>query len=137
MCIRDSNVSIDGGSNYNVTKTTFLYYARHKENGTAYGFGTDAGNNLDQNTGFKTLYFDTGNDNDQAAGGYLHLFNPSSTTFAKKFLSNFASSGENDWAYHTYGSGIINTTSAINAIQFKSSSGNVDAGSIFLHGLTT
>jgi hypothetical protein len=38
--------------------------------------------------------------------------------------------------YDNFCSGYINTTSAIDEIQFKMSSGNMDAGDICLYGLS-
>jgi hypothetical protein len=40
-----------------------------------------------------------------------------------------------DYSYDNYSSGYFNTTSAIDAIQFKMSSGNIDSGVIKLYGV--
>jgi len=40
-----------------------------------------------------------------------------------------------DYIYDQYTAGYFNTTSAVDAIQFKMSSGNIDAGDICLYGI--
>ena len=42
---------------------------------------------LAQSTDFQILAADIGNANDEDGCGTLHLFNPSSTTFTKHFIS--------------------------------------------------
>jgi hypothetical protein len=126
----------DGSTDYDATKTTSLFYARHKEDGSATALSYDTGNDIAQGTGFQYLYFDTGADNDQAANGYMYLYNPASTTYVKHFMARCTSSGENDWVYDTYCAGYCNVTAAIDAVQFKMSSGNIDAGVIKLYGIS-
>ncbi len=41
----------------------------------------------------------------------------------------------NDYTYNTFLAGYGNTTSAIDAVQFKCDSGNIDAGTIALYGI--
>jgi len=72
--------------------------------------------------------------NDEASSGELYLFNPSSTTFVKHFTSRIEST-ESSYSKDQYCAGYFNTTSAIDAIQFKMSSGNIDAGTIKLYGI--
>jgi len=131
------NGSIDGGSNYNVTKTTTAWNAAHRNDGSGNGIGYESTYDLAQSTNYVSLdqeNLHTGNDN--GGCGILHLFNPSSDTFVKHFISRFqnnASSG--NWFNDTWVSGYMNSTSAINAVSFKMSSGNIDAGQILLFGL--
>ena len=129
------NVSIDSGSNYNVAKTTTHFRAYHFES-DASGLGYQAGDDLAQGTGVQVLInSEMGNDNDQNCGGYLHLFNPSSTTFVKHFISNINYTTANDTSTQCFVAGYANTTSAVDAIQFSMSSGNIDAGDICLYGI--
>ena len=131
------NGSIDTGSNYNVTKTTTCFRAYHYEGAATTTLGFDGTPSLAQSTAFQTLTTNNANPNDGSSVGILHLFNPASTTFVKHFLCRTVQNtfnGENCMS-NTVG-GYFNTTSAIDAIQFKFASGNIDAGSIFLHGLT-
>ena len=128
------NFSIDGGSNYNVTKTTNYFRAIHWENNTT-AFGYDTGGDLAQSTDFQNIITVIGADNDQSGTGYMHLFNPSSTTFVKHFIVNAQKAHYLDISVNEFYTGYANTTSAIDAVQFKMSSGNIDAGDICLYGI--
>ena len=76
-----------------------------------------------------------GNDNDQAGSGELYLFNPSDTTYVTHFICDTHFSQKSDGTQRNQNAGYFNTTSAINAIQFKMSSGNIDSGRIALYGI--
>jgi hypothetical protein len=129
------NMSVDSGSNYNVTKTTTAFVAYHSE-GDASGLQYDANGDLAQSTNFQRLTTQSiGNDNDQCGAGTLTLFNPSSTTFVKHFISRNAATNPNDYFNDAYVAGYGNTTSAVDAIQFKMDTGNIDAGQILLFGV--
>jgi hypothetical protein len=128
------NFSTDGGSNYNVTKTTTFFNAQHTEAGTS-SFGYSAPEDLAQSTAFAKLDNDFGADNDQCMVGEFHLFNPSSTTYVKHFIHRSQGIRHIDASSNTYTAGYGNTTSAINAIQFKMSSGNIDDGTILMFGI--
>ena len=130
------NMSIDSGSNYNVAKTSSMFYAAHKEDDSNQGLSYGDGYDLAQGTGAQALTDSTSDDNDGSASGELRIFNPSSTTFVKHYYAtvNFLfSNGTYTWQEFTAGYG--NTTSAVDAIQFTMSSGNIDAGKIKLYGL--
>ena len=131
------NGSIDTGSNYNVTKTTTAFYAIHRESETSPVLEYDTGSDLAQSTAFSRVVSagNTGNDNDQCCVGQMWLFNPSSTTFVKHFMAVGDTVGNSDYDMPGYIAGYFNTTSAIDAIQFKMSSGNIDAGTIKLYGI--
>jgi hypothetical protein len=135
------NLSTDAGSNYNVTKTTTFFLGYQNEAGTDFGLSYNTSNDLAQSTSFQTLIFPTlSNDNDSNTSGSLTLFNPSSTTYVKHFISRLnctpeASGGSDPYSEDIYVAGYGNTTSAINAIQFKMSSGNIDDGIIKLYGV--
>jgi len=130
------NLSIDGGSNYNVTKTTTEFSAYHNEGDSATALGYNDVNDLAQSTNDQKLSSSNlGNGNDEAFVGTLHLFNPSSTTFVKHFISRVGFYHDSDYAIDGFISGYGNTTSAVNAVIFKMSSGNIDAGDICLYGI--
>ena len=129
------NLSTDSGSSYNVTKTSTFFRAYHSEGGTS-SFAYDAGGDLAQSTAFQIINANVGNDNDQAVSGSLTLYNPSSTTFVKHFISrSLSGSAHIDLAIDSFAAGYGNTTSAVNAIQFKFGSGNIDDGIIKLYGV--
>ena len=129
------NMSVDSGSNYNVAKTTTDFYAYHNESGSDSGLYYDTNYDLANGTGFQYLADNSGGDNDQGASGYLHLYNPSSTTFVKHFISTTNVAQVVDYSVAFYAAGYGNTTSAVDAIQFKMSAGNIDAGDICLYGI--
>ena len=127
--------STDSGSNYNTTMTTTYFTAFHNEAGSDQSLTYETGRDLAQSTSFKTLINEVGNDNDQCCSGFLHLFNPSSTTFVKHFICNINSYFNANYTMNAFTAGYFNTTSAIDALQFKMSSGNVDSGTITLYGI--
>ena len=129
------NVSIDGGSNYNVAKTSTFFHAYHTEDGSSAALGYETAGDLAQGTGFQSLGQQVGNANDECISGELYLFNPSSTTFVKHFLANTNRASGNAFSVRSYISGYANTTSAVNAVQFKFDSGDIDAGRIALYGI--
>jgi hypothetical protein len=132
------NLSTDGGSNYNVTKTTTFFNADHREDGGDNNFGYQTLRDLAQSTSFQNISRQLGNDSDHSCSGSLQLFNPSSTTFVKHFISttNEVRNLANDYTQNSFMAGYGNTTSAINAIDFKMSSGNIDAGTIKMYGIS-
>ena len=129
-------VSIDSGSNYNIAKTTTLFFAYHDEGNSGTGLGYQGAKDLAQGTGNQMVLVETGNDNDQSASGHLRLFNPSSTTFVKHFTAESNTYEASNNSMHCFIAGYGNTTSAINAIQFSMSSGNTDSGIIKLYGIS-
>ena len=133
------NLSIDGGSNYNVTKTTTMFGARHEEDDSYVEFGYEGGRDLAQSTSDQTMsIFTLKNSNPESLSGSFYLFSPSSTTFVKHFIgvSNASGAGSTSVASNAYFAGYANTTSAINAITFKMDSGNIDSGTIKMYGIT-
>jgi len=131
------NGSADGGSNYNVTKTTTQFNAYHNEAGNDTALGYNASYDLAQSTAFFNITNDISNGNDMNTCAIMKLFNPSSTTFVKHFIGT-ANNNYNAGGYfqNDYFAGYFNTTSAVNAVQFKMSSDNIDAGQISLYGIS-
>ncbi len=131
------NMSTDSGSNYNVVKTTTWFEALHFEGEAAASVAYNGNADLAQSTAFQTISNGLGGSDDDSCNGEITLFNPSSTTFVKHFLCTASSNyrtglpGE----INSYIAGYANTTSAINAFQFKLESGNIDAGKIKLYGI--
>ena len=128
------NMSTDGGSTYNVTKTTTFFRARHNEADTSTALEYRTTQDLAQSTGLQQLA-GSGNDNDQSISGTLTLFNPSSSTFVKHFIANNNGVDAGDGSRNNFIAGYGNTTSSVNAIEFKFFSGNIDAGEILLFGI--
>ena len=129
------NLSADSGSNYNVTKTSTFFNAYHKEDDSDAGITYDGSRDLAQGTGFQPLSHGAGSDTDQNLGGTLYLFNPSSTTFVKHFIGVSQLLYATDYCMSEHFAGYGNTTSAIDGIIFRMSSGNIDSGDICLYGI--
>ena len=125
----------DGSTDYDATKTTTVFEAYHNEAGNDSGLAYQTAEDIAQGTGFQNISKNLGTDNDQNAGGYLHLFNPSSTTFVKHFISRLNNYQHNEYSLDYYVAGYCNVTTAIDAVQFKMSSGNIDSGDICLYGI--
>ena len=128
------NMSTDGGSNYNVTKTTTYIEAYHNEADSVTGLGYAASKDLAQSTSFQRLLHSLGSGADENGSGILQLFNPASTTYVKHFIMNGIHNASFDYALNDFIAGYGNTTSACNAVQFKMSSGNFD-GTILMYGI--
>ena len=128
------NLSVDSGSNYNVTKTTTFFRATNLESDSN-AFSYRTGNDLAQSTAFQMLLDGVGNDDDSSACGTLHLFNPSDTTFIKHFLTRNVSHQYESGLRDCFMAGFGDTTSAINSVQFKMSSGTFN-GLIKLYGIS-
>jgi hypothetical protein len=129
------NMSIDGGSNYNVTKTTTYFLPYHNEADNSSGLIYSASSDLAQSTAFQSIILNIGNDNDQSGSGELSIFSPSSTTFVKHFMAKNTYYHSDDFTETDFVAGYGNTTSAVDAIQFKFDSGNIDSGTIKLYGI--
>ena len=127
--------STNSGSSYGLTITSSAFVAYHNEAGNSavleYGSNSDQA----QATGFQMISGNAGNGNDESISGTLHLFDPSNTTFVKHFIARSNCYNANDYSQDFYAAGYFNTTSAIDAIQFKMVSGNIDAGTIKLYGI--
>ena len=125
----------DGSTAYDATKTTSFFYAYHDEGGGTPALSYVASEDLAQSTSSQRLTSGQGNANDESASGYLHLFNPSSTTFVKHFITHNVTYQDNNSVNDNYVAGYINTTSAIDEIQFKFDDGNIDSGTFQLFGV--
>ena len=132
--------NVAGGSGYNETITSTAFQAFHTEDNTsaaALGYSTD--NDQAQGTAFQIISSVGGTQNDASLSGYLHLFNPSSTVFVKHFMARTIEMYEDaaPGAIELHTAGYFNLTGAVDEIQFKMDSGNIDAGDICLYGITT
>jgi hypothetical protein len=137
----------DGSSQltgFNEVMTTTMFTAYHNEADTAtdlsYRTDTDvaASVTMDQAQGTAEQWlgsYRVGNDADQSVSGILKLYDPSSTTYVKHFVSEGNGSYQGDYTIAMYGAGYINTTNAITQIKFQFNSGNIDAGTIHMYGV--
>ena len=127
--------STNGGSSYGVTLTTTSFRSYHDEAGNNTGLTYENTFDLAQSTSYQDINREVGGDNDQCQSSILHLFDPSNTTFVKHFISNGSRIQWNDFNSNNFVAGYFNTTSAINALDFKMSSGNIDSGTIDMYGV--
>jgi hypothetical protein len=127
--------STNGGSSYGVTITSSFFQAEHSEAGTNPALGYQTSSDLAQSTAFQRIFSSVSTNADDSGSGTLHLFEPSSDTFVKHFIST-SSNVASAYEQNSYMAGYFNSTSAINAIQFKMSSGNIDSGVIKLYGVS-
>ncbi len=112
----------------------------HKEDGSGGAMRINEDGDQGEGTALQWLsggstITETGNDSDQCVSGTLFIFDPSSTTYMKQFIAVSNDSEAADYSNSSHVSGIINTTSAIDEVQFKFSSGNVDSGVINMYGI--
>ena len=133
----DANFTVgfrDGSTDYDAVKTTSYARVYNAEAGSSNAL-EHQDEDLDQSTDFHKLTTDLGAENDEGCSGFMHFFNPANTTFAKHFISELSVYSQNDYNYHVFTGGYVNTTTAIDAVQFKMHSGNIDAGDICLYGI--
>jgi len=128
------NGSIDGGSNYNIAKTSSFFRANHEESSASSTLSYATDNDLQQGTGYQHFVPMVSSGADENCGGIMYLFNPSSTAYVKHFYSRIETQYAGTYIMDCFMSGYLNTTSAINAIDFKMSSGNFD-GKIKMYGI--
>ena len=126
----------DGSTAYDATKTSTYFYAHHNEAGTDGTLGYYTANDVVQGTGVQKIALGLGTGNDESASGYLHLFDPSNTTFVKHYIGRTQEYYQDNRTVDTYYAGYCNVTVAIDGVQFSMSAGNIDAGTIKLYGIT-
>ena len=125
----------DGSSAFDATKTTTLFRTYHFEDDSAAALAYEEEHDLAQSTGALKIAQGISTDNDHCTVGTLHLFDPSSTTFVKHFLSDTQTAHEDNASYRWFVAGYCNVTAAIDGVQFSMSSGNIDSGKIKLYGI--
>ena len=126
----------DGSTAYDATKTTTNVQTFHNEADDTTGLAYDTGRDLAQSTAVLNIARMIGNSNDESGCGTLHLYDPSNTTFVKHFILDTQCYNEGDFSVRRLIAGYCNTTSAIDGVQFSFSSGNIDAGTFKLYGVS-
>ena len=120
---------------FDITKTTTAFNAYHSESGSEASLGYRSADDVAQGTGYHTFSHQASNDNDASLSGFLHLFDPSNTTFVKHFVARISGNNEDNHAQDNFSAGYFNTTAAITGLDFKFSSGNIDSGTIDMYGV--
>ena len=133
------NVSINGGANYgdNCNKTTTYFEAKHQESDGAAELTYAATRDLANSVNEQYLMANQSNDADSSGSGELWLYNFSGTTYVKHFIytSQFMADGTKT-SVNNFVAGYINTTSAIDALFWRTNNGNL-SGTFKLYGLVT
>ena len=124
-----------GGSGFNETITSTDFESFHNEGDDTTGLSYQSNQDQAQGTSFQTLTNSCGADADQCISGELFLFDPSSTTFVKHFICRTQSANDANYSFDVFVAGYFNTTTAIDEVQFKMSSGNIDSGTIEMYGI--
>jgi hypothetical protein len=127
-------VSTDGGSNYGVAVTSTAFMAYHDQADTYADIGYDGGEDSAQSTAFVNLFGYASSTVERSNSGTFTLFNPASTTYVKHWIARISRASSTPEANDNLYAGYVNTTSAVNAIQFKMSTGNFD-GTIAMFGV--
>ena len=120
-------------SGFDETVTTTRFRARHTE-GDATSFGYEADYDQAEGTSYIDLGLASGNGADESQVGELFLFNPSNTTYVKHFYARDVVAANEPAVYDAFVAGYVNTTAAIDEVQFKMNSGNFD-GTIKMYGV--
>ena len=131
-------VSTNGGSSYGIAITSSAFAVLHEEDNGENSLFYASGQDLAQGTGYQQLMNEMSNAADSGGAATLHLFNPSNTTYVKHWFCRAAymdNAYDSSAARDLYTQGYVNSTSAVNAIQFKMSSGNFD-GIIKMYGVS-
>ena len=128
----------DGSTAYDATKTTTFFTCHHGEDDSPATLQYASGSDLAESTGVQNLAYSVTNDNDGSVSGTLNLFDPSSTTFVKHFMANSHAMVDDGGLQNTnfFVAGYCNTTTAIDGVQFKFDSGNIDSGTFKLYGVS-
>jgi hypothetical protein len=130
----------DTGTNtsYNQTITSTSFRAYHFEGDLNAVLEYLTAHDQAQGTSFQNLNY-IGNDNDMCAAGELKIFEPSNTSKVKHFLGRvqtYGDGGGQDLSEDWHTAGYFNTTTALTRVRFKMSSGNIDAGTIKMYGVS-
>ena len=124
-----------GGSGFNETLTTTYWRHYNNEAADSQGVGYVTSEDQAQGTNFTILDGGVGADADQSSVGSVSLYNPSNTSHAKHFIFRGTHYDVNNFVADVFVGGYVNTTTAITEMQFKFSSGNIDAGTIKMYGI--
>jgi len=127
--------STNGGSSYGVSTTVAYYNAYHDEADTTFNLGYRTGEDQANSTDYQSFQINYAEGADENGAGWLQIFEPSSTTYIKHFISRSSNYHNANYAIDCFFGGYFNTTSAINAIDFKGAGVNITGGTIKMYGI--
>ena len=129
--------STDGGSSYGMTITSTAFAAMHDEPDATAQLIYKTAQDLAQSTSDQQINYYLDANADDSTVAELTLFNPASTTYVKHFYCTSQGSqgaGANPHSTQMFSAGYINSTSDVDAVIFRFSSGNMN-GVIKQYGL--
>ena len=128
----------DGQTGYNENMTSVAMYIQHYQNnsGTSGPGLTSSGTRQGNGTSFQCIAEDIGNGADESLVGEFHLLSPSNTTYVKEFWWKIEDYDSADKAQTRWGAGYFLGAAAIDEIQFKFNSGNINAGKVKMYGIS-
>ena len=128
----------DGSSQltgFNETITSTFFATWHDEGDSSTHLGYRTAEDQAEGNAYQTLYDRVDSANDAATSGILTLYDPSSTTYVKHFVSRLNGLHADSYTMECHAAGYINTTNAITQIDFKFESGEIQGGEIKMYGL--
>ena len=128
------NATDDAGGGYDTSQIQSTVFQSHHGESDATGLAYVTGEDQTNGTAFQTLSRAPGNGADESCVGILHIFSPASTTYVKHFYARTNTYYNGDYSIVGHLAGYFNVTGAIDDIQFKMSSGNMD-GVIKMYGV--
>jgi len=128
--------STNGGSSYGVSLTSSNSVAYNKSDGTDGAGPSITADDQGNGSSNQIISGSVGNGADEALNGEFWLFDPSNNSKVKHFICKTVYHQNNEYVEYNFTSGYFNTTTAINAMKFLFSSGNIDEGNITLYGIT-
>jgi len=127
------------GTDWNLNQVTTAWVSEHSENDSDVA-RMDYSESYDQAGSTDQVVFNINkggleNASDASASGEMYIFNPSSTTFVKHFISRANSLSEYPGSTDNFVSGYVNSTSAVTGIRFHVVSSGTLSGTFLLYGL--
>ena len=133
-------VNATDGAGFNdspITSTHFRAY--HAENGTGGSIQYRTGSDQANVAGYQVLQewvgATDGSADDNGISGTLTIYDPSSA-YVKHFVATTQSMYDTTSSYNGFTAGYINDVTPIDEINFKMSSGDIDAGTIYMYGVS-
>ena len=123
-----------GESGYNEDIHSCTFESSHNQGGTASFAYIDVDQERLSGDDPQIIATSVGNGADESCAGILQLFRPANTTYVKHFYSRMHGHRSTDYAETLFMNGWIDVATAIDDVQFKFASGNMD-GVIQMYGV--
>ena len=114
-------------ADYNDMEITSSWFSGSMTEAGSQDVAYNTSHDLAGSASFQRLTPALGSGADESCAGTLWLFNPSNTTYIKHFYASIILYNSANKAEQVYVGGYFNDTTAIDDVQFKMSSGNMDS----------